>query len=436
MSSFKEFLVKTAAADPSGHPNAPEIQNLATAADWLLRNEINRTPGLGMDINGEEILFEDIMNDLKLSFDKSAQRVQAAVVKILRLYDAQEKTAYLAKVISEPSSSDTEVAPELLVNWLRAMTGIREPGEAHKNAIKHFIWQVKRKIKGLDVIHHLMINFLGPQGTGKTYSIERLYAPIANYVSTGLTVDDLTDQKFAKSLKNNYIVFLDELARASNKEAAHFKSLMTRKVNDQRVLFSTNFDRLKHNATFISATNVSLREILPDATGQRRFYEMDCLGKHNAEISLQERHAFLPADMSPLWRAIPFSDASAPYYKASVEEFEQKQEELRTESMFEEWFAAVGIKRGSTYEAAGTVMFEDYLEFKRARDYHEKMDLKAFYKRLETDPAVLIRKSNKNQAWFIFDVLDEGSKPFQKKLVKHLPNVAESVLIPASNRKV
>lgn len=143
---------------------------------------------------------------------------------------------------------------------------------------KHWLWNVKRSVFGLKRKSHLMLNFLGPQGCGKTYNLTQLFQKtFSGFFFVEKDLKNLFDERRGKIFNSNFICFLDEMAGSSSFEQKTMIRELKQKITEDDFLFrpmrSNDYERLDQNCNFISATNESLEEILNDSTGMRRFWE-------------------------------------------------------------------------------------------------------------------------------------------------------------------
>jgi hypothetical protein len=165
--------------------------------------------------------------------------------------------------------------------WVEAATGKRDPIDVA--VTKHFIWQVKRKLFGLKVDHHLMLVCFGKSGGGKSEAVHRLLSPLSDVTS----LRDMTifNDSFAKRAFNrNYIMFFDELGRSQDADVNALKNIITAPTIDWRGLGSETVHSAAQNSTFIGCTNAPVRERIQDPTSSRRFFQLNCADKLDWEM--------------------------------------------------------------------------------------------------------------------------------------------------------
>lgn len=162
--------------------------------------------------------------------------------------------------------------------------------------LKHFVWQVRRKLFGFQVNNHLMPVLYGPQGSGKSRAIEKLLAPLSSLVLQ-TTVGEITDERLQPQLAYYYVAFLDEMAGAKKADIEALKRIVTAPTIKVRKLHTHDLIPILQNCTFIGATNKELRSQIKDSTGMRRFFELGTLKRIDWE-------AINKVDYLKLWKSI------------------------------------------------------------------------------------------------------------------------------------
>ena len=141
--------------------------------------------------------------------------------------------------------------------------------------VKHFIWQVKRKLASLDIVWELWVNFFGPQGKGKTFLLRMMLAPLQE-LKDELNIKDIaTDDRFMFVLQQAYVIMFEELQFADRASMEAIKATMSKKELSWRRLGHNAQDTGYNNSTFVSSSNKNLAEVFYDPTGMRRFYEVN-----------------------------------------------------------------------------------------------------------------------------------------------------------------
>jgi predicted P-loop ATPase len=165
---------------------------------------------------------------------------------------------------------------QTLAPFLLATTG--RVDEADITVLAHFLWQVKRKLWGRPVLYHIMPVFMGPQGSGKSISIKKLLAPLAELgLVLTTSVAEVADPRYFKTLSENFVAFMDEMSFAEKTDINSLKNIITAEILTPRKLGTNQNYNLVQSCSFIGGSNRHVNEMFYDTTGMRRFYQIDCL---------------------------------------------------------------------------------------------------------------------------------------------------------------
>ncbi len=217
--------------------------------------------------------------------------------------------------------------------FISAIVGTPEAAN-EEQVIKHFIWQTKRKLLGLKPEHHMMPVLYGKTGSGKTVAINNLLKPLSGVVTTG-DFGMLSDSREKFRLTENYVVFLDEMAKAGKADVESIKNSITSARIDYRILGHSREIKGVNNATFIGATNQELSIVINDPTSVRRFYEIKTLDKLDWET-------INSLDYLSMWKSVdPYSICPISEY---LEEIKAKQEDMRSKDPVELFIQEKGIR--------------------------------------------------------------------------------------------
>lgn len=135
--------------------------------------------------------------------------------------------------------------------------------------LQKFMHQVKTKMAGREVGHHLMPVFLGPQGSGKTTFIHKMISPLSE-LSRDADFKMIADERHI-SLWKSYVLFIDEMGHADKADMEIVKHVVTAHVLDRRPMRTTDVVSIRQCATFIGASNKTIAELIRDDSGMRRF---------------------------------------------------------------------------------------------------------------------------------------------------------------------
>jgi hypothetical protein len=192
--------------------------------------------------------------------------------------------------------------------------------------LKKFVWQVKRKLRGLPVTHHLMPVLLGPQGIGKTTFVRRLIGPLEE-AHAAVDFRMLTAEQQIE-IWSTPILFIDEMGYASRTDADLIKNLITATTVSRRPMRTNSREVVPQLATFIGCSNKELSQLIRDPTGLRRFIGL--LMRADADWSLINS-----LDWAAVWKLVDVDseDPMLPH----LETMRAQQEEARERSRVEVW---------------------------------------------------------------------------------------------------
>lgn len=265
------------------------------------------------------LLLESI--DTKSKIPESGLR--GAIDIILAAHDAQIVQRYTDKLKFNPAFGDDSIQI-----WLKAVTG--KVDELDVAIVKHFIWQVKRKMMGLDTDYELMPVVCGRTGSGKSKAVERLIAPLKE-LTDGRDFSAFADTREHFVFTRMYVVLMDEMARADMTEASAYKKIITSKSISWRPLHTNTLTVAPMVSTFIGTSNSTINDIILDTTSARRFWQIDSL-------DLCDWAAVNSIDYNALWQSVD-ALAAAPIlpYWDRVQAVQHNV--LRHKTAVEEWYA-------------------------------------------------------------------------------------------------
>ena len=168
----------------------------------------------------------------------------------------------------------------------------------------------------------------------------------------------LADERQVFRLARSFVVFFDEMAKASKTDMDAFKNRISQADVSWRALGSNVRQTARNRATFIGASNNSLQDLVVDPTGVRRFYQVDCMDRIDWD-------AINAIDYTALWASV---DEKGPAPVGTVlQQLAERQEELRVKDAVEEFVAARCVP-GDEWTPAHQV-FDGFKEFLKAENY-------------------------------------------------------------------
>lgn len=290
---MSEYLQNHAPADKQKEKRKPPMQFVT---EWIQAN-----PDWKISLNGRRITTthgglprDRDMDDLTTAIQCTVDALglpyrEGEISRTVKLYLMNKDQEAVTTIFTGIKYDQSKVA--LCDRWLKKIHEyfkITEPLEMFSLLMKHWGWQVKRKMLGRKVVHHLWLNFYGAQGTGKTTFLNRLCECFGDLVSTTTISKLFDDTKEIKRLTENYILIFDELAlnvdseesgKLNADQKAILKSIVTGDTLDARVYGTQNQAKRAITFSCISSANNHLYDIIYDDTSMRRFFEFHCEAK-------------------------------------------------------------------------------------------------------------------------------------------------------------
>lgn len=225
-------------------------------------------------VNGEGVSLRQLGAMIRIRGTKMRENLKRGFVEdYLMSWHPLESRRVKNEFISQffmPSQIDPEF--KLLRQFMRAF--LRRDDDIAIKVMVHFIWQVKRKMKGLPVIHHMMPIFWGHTGKGKSMAIRNgLLSPL-KALSGERTLDVFGDDRVWGYFENHYAVFFDEMAKGSKHNVEMLKMVVTAKDFDIEPKYE-GLRKVRQNATFIGSTNHTVESLIQDETSNRRFFAIE-----------------------------------------------------------------------------------------------------------------------------------------------------------------
>lgn len=143
---------------------------------------------------------------------------------------------------------------------------------ATRVVLQSWMWRVKNQLRGYRVYDQIMPVLYGGQGTGKSRFTRWLFDPIeAAYASNDFSLFEHTSQ--LNLLRETPVIWMDEMSYADRQDSKRIKSLMTGvKFAFRRLYSEVTNDYIR--ASFWGCSNIPVSEMIMDATGNRRFWEV------------------------------------------------------------------------------------------------------------------------------------------------------------------
>jgi hypothetical protein len=240
-----------------------------------------------------------------VAFKLDSTPSRAGVVLTQASYDAFDRA--LERVRGWLRQSDARPRSDAgLRRWLSALVRPGTPElalEAHVAAMRQWLWQIKRGIAERDVEWHVAPIFWSVEGgTGKSFNLRRLIAPLDNF-TRHVAVDELGERFSGRLFARTLVAFLDEFAGADGVNAAALKAILTGKPIDARDIYSDSGFYAQNRLSAVGTSNLAPPHGFVDTTGARRFWSIHCNGEKAREGS--ERRKILDGmDIEDIWACV------------------------------------------------------------------------------------------------------------------------------------
>lgn len=157
---------------------------------------------------------------------------------------------------------------------------IKEDVEIFITLMKHFIWQIKRRMLEKTTHNDIMICLYGAQGVGKSFLCNAIFGELfGNFYNASISFDNLLDERWTRSLSNQFVMNIEEMDAGGNKfndgNLATLKKYLTGKDATYRPMGTNEIKTIPIKSSFISTANYHIYKVISDETGMRRFFEFN-----------------------------------------------------------------------------------------------------------------------------------------------------------------
>jgi hypothetical protein len=196
-----------------------------------------------------------------------------------------------------------KILDEIIDLW-----NIKGDKEIIKAGIKHWCWNVKRRMNDLECRWGLMLYFYSEWGgAGKTYFANALVESISErFVALSVSSKQLCDiERESNKLENNYAMVIDEMKPLDEESLMSLRATIECKSRQIRVLGVQRQNRQLIRAQMIATANYDISRIIHDDSGYRRFLQLE-FGLKDGEITenLKTKQNALILKLSRLWKGI------------------------------------------------------------------------------------------------------------------------------------
>jgi hypothetical protein len=302
------------------------------------------------------ILYELIFQNRKLNLGFTERQVELGLGRWMEKTKIDIRSIELSQLVYESSVLEELAEPEW-DRFVHALTEVNQ--EETKIVLKHFIWQVKRKLFDNPVTYHMMPVFFGPQEAGKSTVVRDYFCkPVKDFfASTDFAT--ITDNR-SHDIWDNYVLFFDEMGRSAVSHLEDIKRKITEDRFNSRVLGKNTDTLVVNRATFIGTTNKDISRLIFDDTGMRRFYQVDCRTKIDWPVTNQ-------IDYKKLWRSVN-ENQDSPLLKdpERLKRIKRVQSSKRQITMMERWLRERPRQNFQQEKIMGKALFDEFVKFEQA----------------------------------------------------------------------
>jgi len=304
------------------------------------------------------LLAEIIFQNKKLDLNFNEKELTNALEKWVKRKKDDISSDMMMTVAYESPVLEELAEPE----WDKFINAITtENIEESKMVLKHFIWQVKRKMFRLPVSYHMMPVFFGPQEAGKSTVVrDFLCKPVQDFFAS-TDFSTITDNR-SHDIWDNYVLFFDEMGRSAVTHLEDIKRKITEDAFNSRVLGKNSDTLVVNRSTFIGTTNKDISRLIFDDTGMRRFYQVDCKSRLDWHITNN-------IDYLRLWRSVN-ERAESPLMKDSelLANIKKVQNSKRLIPMIERWLRERPHQPFVEERIMAQAFYDEYVKFEKANN--------------------------------------------------------------------
>lgn len=251
-----------------------------------------------------------------------------------------------------------------------AITDINK--EETKAVLKHFIWQIKRKMFKLPVKKHMMPVLTGLQEIGKSTIAKQLVSPIEDF--TVITeFGSITDIR-SHDLWKNYVLILDEMGNSTQANIEEIKQKITADSFSSRLMRTNNDTNIINHSTMIGTSNKDLSRLIFDDTGMRRFFQVTCKDSFDWNITNN-------IDYLMLWKSINEKKDSELITNVTLATSIRKtQNEKRFQSLIELFFRGRSYSIGTDEFVLADDLFKEFQNYEANHQPKNEMTSQKFFR--------------------------------------------------------
>lgn len=345
--------------------------------------------GIRIDMNTYKAFVRTQVKEMGLSRYFNKQTVD----DIILLWVDEERRRFLKDIRSNLTYSKPQL--DLIELWVKAATG--KADVLTTSVMRHFVWQVRRKIYGLPVEHHMMPILYGKSGGGKSQAVLKLLHPLDS-LCLNMDLSIFSDQFRTRLFNKAYIMFFDEMAKSERADIDRLKNIITSPTVDFRGMHSENLESAPQNCTFIGCSNDTVYDKIYDPTSARRYWQIDCSDKLDW-MSINS------IDYFALWKSID-ENSACPIASHLLQISQVQDKTIRNKDLIEDWVNAI-LTPGNNDPRTNPTSLELYESFKQHCVFQKINNVPTFNKFTRRLPQIMQylkwnvgpRRTNRGTLW-------------------------------------
>lgn len=324
--------------------------------------------------------------------EQDLEDLRSYIRDALNVYRHERAKVVLSQLTQQLTYNPTQ--SDSVASWVTAVCGKKSVLDVA--VVKHFLWQVKRKLAGLPVEQHMMPVLFGRSGAGKSVAVSRLIEPLkAVALQTDMSI--FSDPFSRRAFARNFLVFFDELQGSDNANVNTMKQIITAPIIEWRAMRSERVMSAPQNSTFIGCSNDPVRDRIKDPTSSRRFWQINCAD----QIDWQ---AINSIDYLTLWRSVD-ENAPAPVLEHLSDIRKVQEAEIRVKDSVEQWLEeiceVVSFEESSLTTSELYDSFRDFCLWQNQKSFPQFQKFARDLKRIleAQGQGALSKKSNRGTTW-------------------------------------
>lgn len=246
---------------------------------------------VGKDGNGRDIMNTLNPTDLNsiISVNQYAKKlntdnaVDAKILVGLLQYNAIQIRDNKLKGLLEDlqyNEKNADFADKYFKTWHEVME-VKESLPVFITMMKHFTWQIKRRMMERPTFYDIMVSLYGNQGIGKSFLVNGTYGSVLDrFYNASISLDNLMDERWTVALNTQFLMNIEEMdsgkmGNISGKNLAMIKKVITGSEATYRPMGTNTTQSVKIKTSFISNANFHIYDIINDESGMRRFIEFN-----------------------------------------------------------------------------------------------------------------------------------------------------------------